>query len=100
MSGKTKPYSPKVKFQAVLELLSGEKTPAQIARTYGIHPNSLGLWKKAFLERGPELFARGKTVAKYERRLAELEQLLGQKEVEIALFKNVLFRGLKQVFSM
>jgi transposase len=93
MSGKTKPYSPKLKFQAVLELLSGEKTPAQIARAYSIHPNSLGLWRKAFLERGPELFARDTTVVEYERRIAELEQLLGQKEVEIALLKNFLRRS-------
>jgi hypothetical protein len=29
-------------------------------------------------------------VADYERRIAELEQLLGKKEVEIALLKNFL----------
>jgi len=29
-------------------------------------------------------------VAEYERRIAELEQLLGKKEVEIALLKNFL----------
>ncbi|MBM3122467.1 MAG: transposase, partial [Chloroflexi bacterium] len=46
-----KRYSPKVKFQVVLEALTGEKTPGQIAKQYGIHPNSVGLWKKEFLER-------------------------------------------------
>ena len=30
------------------------------------------------------------TVAQYERRIAELERLLGKKEVEIALLKNFL----------
>jgi hypothetical protein len=58
-----------------------------------VHPNSIGLWKKAFLERGPELFARDSTVAEYERRIAELERLLGHKEVEIALLKNFLARS-------
>ena len=38
----------------------------------------------------PELFAQDDTVAEYERRIAELEQLLGKKEVEIALLKNFL----------
>jgi transposase-like protein len=85
-----KRYSPKLKFQVVLEALTGERTPGQIARQYGIHPNSVGLWKRTFLEKGPELFARDNTVQEYERRIAELERLLGKKEVEIALLKNFL----------
>jgi transposase-like protein len=43
-----KRYSPKLKFQVVLEALTGEKTPGQIAKQYGIHPNSVGIWKKQF----------------------------------------------------
>jgi transposase-like protein len=88
-----KRYSPKLKFQVVLEALTGEKTPGQIAKQYGIHPNSVGLWKKQFLERGAELFSQDDTVQEYERRLADLEQLLGRKEVEIALLKNFLGRN-------
>lgn len=91
--GTPRSYSPKLKFQVVLEALTGEKTPAQIAKAYGIHPNTVGLWKKKFLERGPELFAREETVQEYERRIGELEQLLGKKEVEIALLKNFLGRS-------
>ena len=89
-----KQISPKLKFQVVLEVLSGEKTPGQIAKQYGIHPNSIGVWKKQFLERGSGgVFAQDDTVERYERRLAELEQLLGKKEVEIALLKNFLGRS-------
>jgi transposase-like protein len=83
-------YTPKLKFQVVLEALTGDKTPGQIAKAYGIHANTVGLWKKAFLDRGPELFAEDNAVKEYERRIAELEQLLGKKEVEIALLKNFL----------
>jgi transposase len=85
-----KRYSPKVKFQVVLEALTGEKTPGQIAKQYGIHPNSAGLWKKEFLERGAELFSEDGTVQEYERRIRQLEQLVGKKEVEIALLRNFL----------
>ena len=88
-----KRYSPKLKFQVVLEPITGEKTPGQIAKQYGIHPNSVGLWKKQFLERGAELFAQDDSVQEYERRLEDLEQLLGKKEVEIALLKNFLGRN-------
>ena len=85
-----KRYSPKLKFQVVLEVLQDEKSAGQIAKAYGIHPNTVNNWKQTFLEKGPELFAQDNTVTEYERRLAELEQLLGKKEVEIALLKNFL----------
>lgn len=87
-----KRYSPKLKFQVVLELLEGDKTISQVARAYGIHPNTASGWKQDFLQKGPEIFAKDGTVAEYERRIAELEQLLGKKEVEIALLKNFLGR--------
>jgi len=92
MRGRHGRYSAKLKFQVVLEALLGEKTPGQIAKVYGVHANSIGLWKKTLLERGPELFAPP-GVQDGERRIAELEQLLGQKEVEIALLKNFLGRS-------
>jgi transposase-like protein len=85
-------YSARVKFQVVLEALKEQKTPGQIAKAYGVHANSVGIWKHWFLERGPSLFERGEVAKDGERRVAELEQLLGKKEVEIALLKNFLGR--------
>ena len=86
-------YSPKLKFQIVMELLQDEKTAGQVAKAYGVHPNSASTWKRTFIEKGPEVFAKDSTVAEYERRIADLEQLLGKKEVEIALLKNFLGRN-------
>jgi transposase len=86
-------YSPKLKFQVVLDVITQDKTIGQIARAYGIHPATLGSWRKVFLEKGPELFAQDDTVAQYERQIVDLEQLLGKKEVEIALLKSFLGRG-------
>ena len=88
-----KRYSPKLKFQVVLELLKGNKTLSQVARAYNVHPNSAGLWKRTFLEKGPEILSRDGDITEYEGRIAELEGLLGKKEVEIALLKNFLGRG-------
>jgi transposase-like protein len=85
-----KRYTPKFKFQVVLELLRGDKSSSQVARAYGVHPNTIGVWKQAFLEQGAEVFAKDGSVAEYERRIRELEQLIGKKEVEIALLKNFL----------
>jgi transposase-like protein len=82
-------YSPKVKFQAVLEVLEG-KDVGQVSRVYGIHPTSLGHWKRRVLENGPELFSTQTTVKQYEKKITQLENLLGKKELEIAFLKNFL----------
>jgi transposase len=87
-----KRYSAKFKFQVVTELLTGSKSAAQVAKAYGVHPNTVNAWKKTFLEKGPEIFAHDNLVTEYERRIAELERLIGRKEVEIALLKNFLGR--------
>ena len=87
-----KRYSARFKFQVVTELLTGDKTPGQVAKVYGVHPNTVNAWKKAFFEKGPEIFSQDSIIAEYERRIAELERLIGRKEVEIALLKNFLGR--------
>ena len=93
MGKRRRQYSAKLKFQVVLEALTGEKTPGQIAKAYGVHPNSVGLWKKQFLERGPEVFEQAGKLQESECQIADLERLLGKKEVEIALLKNFLGRS-------
>ncbi len=87
-----KKYPPKLKFQVVLEVLTGETSVGQAAKIYGVHPNSVNGWKQGLLEKGHEIFARDGTIAEYEQHIAKLEQLLGKKELEIALLKNFLGR--------
>jgi transposase-like protein len=89
----TRRHTAKLKFQVVLEALRGGKSLGQIAKAYGVHSNAIGLWRQTLLERGPEIFERSSQSQDYERRIADLEQLLGKKEVEIALLKNFLGRS-------
>jgi transposase len=90
MSEHGRRYTAKFKFQLTLELLTGSKTIGQIARAYGVHPITISHWKKEFMEKGPELFSQKTTIYEYERKIQELERLIGHKEVEIALLKNFL----------
>lgn len=85
-----KRYSAKFKFQLVLETLQRAGADAEVARAYGVHPVTLSNWKKQFLEKGADLFGGSAEVAEYEKKLGELERMVGQKEVEIALLKNFL----------
>ncbi len=85
-----KSYPAKLKFQVVLEALTSDKGDAEIARAYDVHPVSLSKWKRQFLDSGAEIFSNSDTVKTYETRLSEMERLLGQKEVELALLKIFL----------
>jgi transposase-like protein len=90
MTSTRKTYSPKVKFQAIMELLKGEKTTTQIARAWGVHPTSVTNWKKNFLEKGPEIFSQAGTSREYEKKIKELENIIGKQTIEIALLKKFL----------
>ncbi|MEQ9569354.1 MAG: transposase [Longimicrobiales bacterium] len=88
MGSKGKRYSAKFKFSVVLEVLRSEKSDAEVARAYEVHPVTVSRWKNEFLERGAEVFGGSDEVQAYEKRIGQLERMVGQKEVELALLKN------------
>jgi len=88
-SKQAKRYTPKVKWQAVMAVVSGQD-PAAVAKRHNAHPTSVNTWKKYVDEHGPELFATDTTVGALEKKVQQLELLLGKKEVEIAFLKNWL----------
>jgi len=53
---KRKQYSAAFKVKMVLELLKEERTPAEIASKYEVHPSMLHAWRREFLENTPEVF--------------------------------------------
>ena len=85
-----KRYTTRFKFQVIMETIKSSKTIGQIARAYGVHPITIHNWRKEFMEKGPEIFGQKTTIHEYENKIRELEQLIGHKEVEIALLKNFL----------
>ena len=87
---KPKTYTPKFKFQLVLEVLHGERSEVEVGRAYGVHHTTISKWKRQFLENGAEVFGDNEEVKHYEKRIAELERLIGQKEIELALLKNFM----------
>jgi transposase-like protein len=87
---KPKTYTPKFKFHLVLEVLQGERFEVEIGRAYNVHHTTISKWKRHFLEHGAEVFGSNEEIERYEKRIADLERLIGQKEVELALLKNVM----------
>lgn len=85
-----KSYSPKFKFRVVMEALKSDKADAEVARAYDVHPVTLSRWKSQLEENGPEVFGTDDDIQAYESKIADLERMLGKKEVEIAMLKNFL----------
>jgi transposase-like protein len=85
-----KKHSPKVKFQVVLETLRGENKIVDVSRSYGINPNLISKWRKEFLEKGYLIFEQKSSQQEVEKKVEELQRIIGKKEVEIELLKKFL----------
>jgi putative transposase len=78
------------KAKVALEAVRGEKTIAQLASQYGVHPNQIGQWKKKLLKELPALFSdHRKTEEKGREELeSELYRQIGQLKVELDWLKK------------
>jgi transposase-like protein len=74
MHGMRRQHDAAVKARVALEAIKGEKTIAQIAGEYGIHPNQIRLWRDRALSALPAVFSKG--AAKSEKAHGELEEEL------------------------
>jgi len=89
-----KRHSANQKAQIVLEILKEEKTTAQIASKYGVHPNQLHRWKRQALEGFPRLFederkAERDKEAEHERQMKELYAEIGRLSTQVTWLKKI-----------
>lgn len=78
------------KAKVSLEALKGEKTLAEIASHYGVHPNQVTQWKKRLLEGVPQLFGKkeDRTQRAKDDLIDELYRQIGQLKVELDWVKK------------
>ena len=55
--GKRRKFSAEFKSRVALEALSGERTLAELASKYDVHPNMITQWKKQAREGLPDIFS-------------------------------------------
>jgi len=91
MGKKAVRHSAEFKFRVVLESIQKNQV-AEVARRYGVHPNQLTNWRQEFMKRGAIVFDQkeGKEAVQFKKRLAQLEGLIGKKEIELSVLKNYL----------
>ena len=86
----TKARDAAFKAKVAFEAARGEKTIAQLASEYGVHPNQIGQWKRKLLEGLPMLFTdkRLRRDKDQEELEAELYRQIGQLKVELEWLKK------------
>ena len=63
--------------------LSGEKTLAELAAEFGVHPTMISDWKQELVKRAGELFARGNrapAVGDAQKVIDDLHRKIGQRD--------------------
>jgi transposase len=85
-----KQYEAAFKAKVALEAVKGERTIAQIASAYKVHPNQIRQWRLRLLDVLPEVFSnrRPKQEKDRDELEAELFRQIGQLKVEVEWLKK------------
>jgi transposase-like protein len=78
------------KAKVALAAMRGDKTMAELASQYSLHPHQITQWKKQALDALPQIFSdrRLKPDREREQHEAELYQQIGQLKVELDWLKK------------
>jgi putative transposase len=73
-----------------LAVIKGDKTIAELASEYEVHPTQITKWKKQLLESVPEVFSRSRQRdrQKQDELTEHLYQQIGQLKVELDWLKK------------
>lgn len=85
-------FTGEYKAKLVLEMLSGVRSVADIARKEGIKDTLLHEWRAEFIRNAPSVFGVGASQAQAEQeqanRVVELEQVIGRLTIENEALKK------------
>ena len=85
---KRRKFTPQFKSQVVLQLLSGERSMAELCREHQLTSQMIGTWKQQFLAAATQAFDSATTSNADQERIAELERMVGKLTMEIEVLKK------------
>jgi len=90
MAGKRRRFTADFKARVVRAALREDKTLAELASQFGVHPNQITDWKRQALDALPDVFSRRKAAdAKAsEQHEARLYEQVGKLQVELEWMKK------------
>ncbi len=85
-----KTYDAAFKAKVAFEAAKGDKTIAQLASEYSVHPNQIRLWRKHLIEQLPELFSSRRPLREkaQEEIETELYEHIGRLKMELEWLKK------------
>jgi len=88
MSRNRRSFTPAFKAQVVVEVISGVRSAAEVCREHKIKPQLFNHWKSHLLKNASDLFDGATRRSEEQARIEELEQVLGQKTLEVEILKK------------
>jgi len=83
-------YSAEFKAKVALAAISGQKTLAELASEYKVHPTQISNWKQELIENASDLFGKGKKKeVNHEAEVAELHRVIGKLKAENDFLSNI-----------
>ncbi len=96
MRRKRRNHSSNFKAKVALEALKDDRTLAELAEQFDVHPNQITDWKRQLKGNADQLFGRGeKLAADNEAKIKELHAKIGQLTME----RDFLDKGLERIHS-
>ncbi|MEZ9133880.1 IS3 family transposase [Vibrio breoganii] len=87
MTRKRRNHSPEFKAKVALAAAKGDKTVAELAQKYNLHPNQISTWKKELLENAAMIFASESQLGKdNSEEVDKLHAKIGQLTMENGFF--------------
>ena len=94
MKNKRRNHSALFKAKVALEAAKGNKTMAELAEQFDVHPNQIQDWRRKLLEQAGQLFDRGNSSPEdAEHKVKELHARIGQLTME----RDFLEQGLERI---
>ena len=94
MRRKRRNHSPNFKAKVAVAAVKGDKTLAELAEQFDVHPNRITDWKRQLLENADQVFGRSEQQAgNTEHKIQELHAKIGQLTME----RDFLERGLERI---
>ena len=96
MKRKRRNHSTAFKAKVAVAALKGDRTQAELAEDFDVHPNQITDWRKQLLENSDQVFGKSEKLAEEsEFKIKELHAKIGQLTME----RDFLEQGLERIHS-
>jgi transposase-like protein len=93
MAGKRRRFSAQFKAKVAIEALKGQRTVADLAGQYQVHPNQITQWKKQLLDAAEQVFSQRQDADRQQQDelTQKLYEQIGRLKVELDFLQKKLW---------